>query len=80
MVKAALTMFVTTKNAMSTVHKFAVVVLLDSAVLVEDFTEDVARIICTISTLEASGEFDTFDMASVYNLMCVHLFLTDSYR
>jgi len=67
--KTAITLFVHAKHQMNSAHQFSLVVLLDSAVMVHEFTNDVAAFLHSVHTLEPAGEFTSFDVSSLFDVL-----------
>jgi len=68
-VKRVLSVFVHAKARMHPQHQFALCILKDTAVWLQDFTSDPDRVVDRIQKLETAGLFKTVDLTSLFNLI-----------
>lgn len=73
LVKQAVSVFVHTKAAISNLHSYAICALVESALWYLDFTTDADVFLESLSALEMSGTFATFDLNSLYSILAEKL-------
>jgi hypothetical protein len=65
-VKKNIAIFVHTKRKMNLNHEFALGVLTEGAIWVNDFTNDVDSFLSKLIQLKTLGKFESFNMSSVF--------------
>lgn len=65
-VKKNISIFCHTKKKMNSNHEFALGVLTEGAIWVNDFTSDVDFFRSKLNQLQALGKFESFNMSSVF--------------
>jgi len=69
LIKAALRMFVHTKQKMNPNHEFAICVLLEDATWFQDFTSDIEIFSKKLQILQSQGDFQTFNLTSLFKIL-----------
>ncbi|XP_050735166.1 BRISC and BRCA1-A complex member 1-like [Eriocheir sinensis] len=75
MVKRALTLFVQNKHSIDSRHKFALVILQDIPIWIQDFTSDPQKIISYIEEMEEAPAPSHCDLSSVFELIALQITL-----
>lgn len=70
LIKRALNIFIRTKHTMNPMHEYALVILQDSAVWIQDFTSDVDDFVNVLFDLtNETRETEMFDLTSLFNII-----------
>jgi len=69
LIKTALKLFINTKQKMNPEHEFGICVLTSTATWYQDLTTDIEALTKKISHLQPQGDFPTFDISSLFELL-----------